>query len=89
VVTDRGVVWFDDHDGKFLPLVVAQPPAGGAVYFGDEKNFWYAVPHPTAAAAKSALVVVSGEFNDRAEFQKSYPNQPLRTVRLDSAGISK
>jgi hypothetical protein len=89
VVTDKGVAWFDDHEGKFLPLMFAQPPAGGGLYFGDEKDFWYVVPHPTMPAAKSVVVAVSGDFNDRAEFQNNYPNKPLRTVRLDSAGLSK
>ena len=86
VATDRGVVWFDDHEGKFLPLVFTQPATPGS-YFGDEKYFWYVIPH--TVASKSVVVAITSDFNDRADFQKSYPNQPLRTVRLDSAGLSK
>jgi hypothetical protein len=87
VVTDRGVVWFEDHEGKFLPLVFTQP-ATTALYFGDEKNFWYVVPH--TMPNKSAVVAVRADFNDRTDFMKNYTaNQPLRIVRIDTAGLSK
>jgi hypothetical protein len=86
VATDRGVVWFDDHDRQFVPLVYTQP-VGTGLYYGDEKNFWYVIPHATAT--KSAVVAVSGDFNERADFQKNYPNLPLRTLRIDTTGLAK
>ena len=88
VILERGVLLFDDDEGKFVPLVVAQA-AGPALYYGDEKFFWYVVPDPKAAT-KSVLVALSVEFNDRADFQGNYPaNKPLRTVRLDANGLAK
>ena len=88
VVLEKGVLWFDDEEGKFLPLVVSQP-AGAALYHGDDKLFWYVVPDPKVAT-KSVLVGLSVEFNDRADFQGNYPaNKPLRTVRLDANGLAK
>ena len=88
LILERGVLWFDDDEGKFVPLVVAQP-AGAALYYGDDKLFWYVVPDPKAAT-KSVLVALSVEFNDRADFQGNYPaNKPLRTVRLDANGLAK
>jgi hypothetical protein len=90
VVTDRGVVFFDDRaaDAKFQPLVFAQTPTGTGLYYGDEKNFWYVIPH-TTMANKSVVVAVTGDFNDRSDFAKSFPKQPLRAVRIDSTGVSK
>lgn len=88
VILERGVLLFDDDEGKFVPLLVAQP-VGPALYYGDEKFFWYVVPDPKAAT-KSVLVALSVEFNDRADFQRNYgANQPLRTVRLDANGLAK
>lgn len=89
VATDRGVVWFYDHpdENKFQPLVFAAPPTGAGLYFGDEKHFWYVIPH-TTMPTKSVVVAVSADFNDRSEYWKNFPGQ-LRTVRIDSTGLSK
>jgi hypothetical protein len=88
VVTDGGVVWFRDGDeGKFRPLVYTQAGAD-AQYFGGPQFFWYVIPHPTAAA-RSLVVAVTGDFEARTEYQKSFPSQPLRAVRLDTRGLSK
>src|SRR5262249_309238 len=44
VATDRGVVFFDDHEANFKPLVFAAPAAGTGLYYGDEKHVWYVIP---------------------------------------------
>jgi hypothetical protein len=86
VATERGVVWFDDHEGTFLPLVFTQPP-GPALYFSDERHFWYVIPQ-SGAPGKSVVIAIRGDFNDRAEFQQN-PNQPIQSVRLDTIGLLK
>jgi hypothetical protein len=87
VIMDRGVLWFDDDEGKFQPLVSTQTP-GPALCYGDEKLFWFVIDRPKAPG-KSVLVALSVEFNDRASFQESYPGKPLRAVRIDHNGLSK
>jgi hypothetical protein len=86
VVVDRGVLWFNDDEGKFLPLLLTQPPAGGQ-YFGDEKYFWYLIPHPKEAT-KSALVALVVPFADFAQYQKNSLNQPLRAAKIDHNGLA-
>jgi hypothetical protein len=88
VVTDKGVLWFDDEDGLIVPMCFTQPPGVG-LYFGDEKYFWYVIAHPKEAT-KSVLVALSGEFNDRSDLIKSFgANQPLRALKIDHNGMSK
>jgi hypothetical protein len=88
VMLDRGVLWFDDDEGKFQPLLVTQPAAGGQ-FFGDERFFWYLVPHPKMPN-KSVLAALSAPFDDFTEYRKAFPaNQPLRATRIDENGLSK
>jgi hypothetical protein len=88
VATASGVVWFDDDEGRFLPLVATQP-AGPGLHFGDDRAYWYVVPHPTEPQ-KSALVALSVPFDDFSDFGKSYANgEPLRAVRIDHTGLAK
>jgi hypothetical protein len=86
VVVDRGVVWFNDDENRFLPLLFTQPPAGGQ-YAGDEKYFWYAIPHPKEAT-KSVVVGLAVPFADFAKYQKNYPSQPLRAAKIDHNGLA-
>jgi hypothetical protein len=87
VATDRGVLWFDDDEGKFLPMFLTQ--SAGGQYFGDERYFWYVVAHPKEPG-KSGLVALSVPFNDFGEYLNSFAkNQPLRAVKIDGNGLSK
>ncbi|QJW97070.1 hypothetical protein FTUN_4634 [Frigoriglobus tundricola] len=88
VATDRGVLWFDDDEGKFLPLVLTQPATTG-LYAGDERYFWYLIPHPTVPT-RSALRALPLPFNDATEYRKAFPaNQPLRATRISATGLEK
>ena len=88
VIVDRGVLWFDDHEHKFLPVALTQPPGVGQ-YFGDERYFWYVVPHP-GMGGKSMLVALSVPFDDFRGYQENYfAKQPLRALRLDHTGLAK
>lgn len=88
VTTERGVIWFDDHEGKFVPLVMTQVPTTG-LYSSGKNHFWYTVPH-AQDENKCTLLGLSMPFNSFAEFQKSGgSNRPLRTVQIDHRGLSK
>jgi len=88
VATDRGVLWFDDDEGKFLPLVLTQPATTG-LYYGDERYFWYLIPHPKVPA-QSALVALPLPFDAATEYRKAFPaNQPLRATRISANGLEK
>ncbi|MBN9118250.1 MAG: hypothetical protein J0I06_03665, partial [Planctomycetes bacterium] len=88
VVVERGVVWFNGQEGKFLPLLLTQPPVVGAVA-GDDHSFWFVVPH-SKQAAKSVLVSLGMPLEDVEGYQSSFTsNQPLRAVRIDASGLSK
>ncbi|MCS6866110.1 MAG: hypothetical protein RMJ56_04755 [Gemmataceae bacterium] len=88
VATENAVLWFDDHEGRFVPLVVTQVPTTG-LYFGGPNHFWYALPH-AKEENKCTLIGLPMPFNSFAEFQKSSgSNRPVRTVQIDSRGLSK
>ena len=88
IVVDRGVLWFSDEDDRvFLPMALTQPTALGQ-YFGDDRYFWYVVPH-TAMAAKSILVPLSVPFDEFALYLENYPKQPLRVLRIDGTGLAR
>ncbi len=88
VATERGVIWFDDHEGKFAPLVMTQVPTAG-LYFSGQNHFWYTVPH-AKDENKCTLIGLSMPFNSFAEFQKSGgSNRPIRSVQIDHRGLAK
>ncbi|HEY1186218.1 MAG TPA: hypothetical protein VGE74_01115 [Gemmata sp.] len=87
VVTERGVVWFDEDEDKFGPVVMTKPVSGG-LYAGARTRFWYVVPR-SSNAAQSVLVPLTVPFGDAAEFRGTDANKPLRVVRIDQNGLSK
>lgn len=88
IATERGVLWFDDHEGKFVPLVMTQVPTAG-LYFSGQNHFWYTVPH-AKDENKCTLIGLSMPFNSFAEFQKSGgSNRPIRSVQIDHRGLAK
>jgi hypothetical protein len=69
-------------------MLFAQPP-GAAHYFGDEKSFWYVIPHPKEET-KSVLVALSMPFEGFVGYGKNFASsQPLRAVKIDAKGLSK
>lgn len=89
VVTERGVVWFVDHEKKFLPILMTQPTAPGQ-YFGDDKYFWYVMPNPKKEKDKSSILVALSPFEGFPDYVKiSEANQPLKAARIDEKGLSK
>jgi hypothetical protein len=88
VITDRGVVWFDDHENLFAPMVMTQPPAPGH-HFGDESNYWTMIPNPKNDK-QSVLVGLAADFEAFPDYVKDYTrNQTIRAVRIDEKGLSK
>jgi hypothetical protein len=88
VATDRGVLWFDDHDKKFLPMLVTQPGSAGQ-YFGDDKFFWYVIPHPKEEG-KSVLAALPMPLDAFENYAKKFTaNQPLTVAKIDAKGLSK
>src|SRR5579883_1730121 len=88
VVAGSGVLWFDDDEGKFRPLVMTRP-TNGASYAGGTGHFWYVIPHPKEMT-KNVLVGLSLPFADFPEYLKRYEGgQPLRSVVIDSNGLAK
>ncbi len=85
VVVEKGVLWFDDHENRFHPLALTQPPAPG-LFAGDEFYFWYVVPN-AKDATKSAVVAISAPPDGK--FQANFPAQPLPTYRIDATGLSR
>jgi WD40 repeat protein len=88
VACDRGVMWFDDDENNFTPLIVTSPPAG-LLAFSDDKAFWYVVPHPSKPM-QSVLVTLSVPFDGFLDYRRNFgANQPLRALRVDSNGLAK
>jgi hypothetical protein len=88
LATDRGVVWFDDHEGKLAPLVMTRPDGPGQFYT-TAQFFWYLIPHPKEAA-RSVLVGLKLPFNDIGDYAKNHAaNRPIRVVKIDGTGLSK
>jgi hypothetical protein len=86
-ITEKGAVWFDDDEGKIVPLMATVPTAG-AQFYGSADNIWYAIPHPKQPA-KTVLVAISGELNDREDLKKNFAaNKPLAALRVDVEGAS-
>jgi hypothetical protein len=89
IITDQGVLWFEEDEGKIQPMAFVQPTAGAGKYAGNEQFFWYVVAHPKDAT-KSVLVALSVPFNDFTDYLKFFPaNKPLRTLKIDGNGLSK
>ena len=88
VVVNEGAVWFDDEQGQFRPLLQTQPPTGGH-HFGDERLYWYVVPHPSKAG-RSMLVSLEMPFSGTDEYlQRFSAGEPLRAVKIDATGLAK
>lgn len=86
-ITDKGAVWFDDDEGKIVPLTATVPTAPGQFY-GSASNIWYAIPHPKQPT-KTVLAAISAELNDREELKKNFAaNKPLTALRVDAEGAS-
>jgi hypothetical protein len=86
-ITDKGAVWFDDDEGKIVPLMGTVPMAG-AQFYGSADNIWYAIPHPKEPN-KSVLAAISAELNERENLKKNFgANRPLTALRVDAEGAS-
>lgn len=89
VVADRGAVLFDDEGGTVRPLAALVPNGPGALFAGTPAHVWFALPHPKQPA-KSVLVALSADLNDREEFTKAFPaGKPLPALRIDDRGASR
>jgi len=87
LVTDKGAVWFDDDDGKVVPLMATVPTAG-AQFYGTDLHFIYVIPDPKAPA-KSTFVAVSTDLNEREALKTNFPAKPLAALRADADGLSQ
>jgi hypothetical protein len=86
-LTDKGAVWFDDDEGKIVPLMATVPTAS-AQFYGSGDNIWYAIPDPKMPA-KTVLAAISAELNDREDLKKNFgANKPLTALRVDAEGAS-
>lgn len=85
-ITEKGAVWFDDEEGKVVPLM-ATVPVANAQFYGTDLHFWYVIPDPKAPA-KSAFVAVSTDLNKREELKTNFPTKPLAALRIDAEGAS-
>ena len=85
LILDRGVVWFDDRENRFLPALVVQPPVP-YLYAGTDAALWYVAS--LANGAESGLMPMEVPFSDFTDPVKAFPAQ-IRVSRIGPNGLTK
>jgi hypothetical protein len=86
ISTDKGVLYLDTEEKKFLPLAFAELAGGPVPHAANELGHWYVIANPTDPNKSLVVELTTDSLSD---FKNGLEGDMPPTVRLDEKGLHK